>query len=87
MGLTRVGSIGLVELGIICCMRFPAGKSYQGRFWSPCIAGIVNGTSLADLAATLDTALESESAGSFVVEFDRWAASTACRILFISLVG
>lgn len=82
MGLTRVGSIGLVELGIICCMRFPAGKSYHGRFWSPCIAGIVNGTSLVDLAATLGIAVESEGAGS--LEFDCCAVSTACRILFIS---
>lgn len=29
-GLTRAGLIGLVEFGVMCGSKLPAGKSYQG---------------------------------------------------------
>jgi hypothetical protein len=41
------GLIGLVELGTICGIRFPAGKSYHGVDGSPCTAGITYGADLA----------------------------------------
>ena len=46
-GLIISGLIGLVELGTMCGMRFPAGRSYQGVDESPCVAGITYGIDLA----------------------------------------
>jgi hypothetical protein len=41
--------MGLVEFGMICGIRFPAGKSNQGVDASPCIAGITYGVDFATL--------------------------------------
>lgn len=41
------GLIGRVEFGMMCGMRFPAGRSYHGVERSPCMAGMTYGADLA----------------------------------------
>jgi hypothetical protein len=46
-GLINSGGMGSVEFGVRCGSHVAAGRSYHGIVASPCIAGIVNGASLA----------------------------------------
>lgn len=45
------GFIGLVELGSMTGSQFAAGRSYHDTATSPCMAGMINGASFADLDA------------------------------------
>jgi hypothetical protein len=48
-GLIISGFMGRVELGSMTGSQFAAGRSYHGEEASPCIVGMMNGASLADL--------------------------------------